>query len=76
MERTKRLPKGTLVPLSEAAGIAGKYLSDIVNCRKRPGRKTALVLEKAARTIGWGELTTDVWLYGDPKDKIHHYIGG
>lgn len=65
--QNKRLPSGTLKPLCNIANISIQYLSDIAATRKRPGRKTALKLEAAARELG-KNIPASMWLFGSKTD--------
>lgn len=70
----KRLPRGTLTKLSEKTGIGPSYLSDIIATSKRPGRKKALTLEKAAAELG-KEIPAVMWLYGSRTELRQAVVG-
>ncbi len=74
MERNKRLPSGTLKPISTAAGISTQYLSDIAATRKRPGREVALRLEAAAKQHG-KKIPAALWIFGT-KEQLRSAVAG
>lgn len=67
--KLKRLPKGTLVELSQKTGIKTNYLCDLIATRKRPGRKRALFLSAAAGELG-KDIPPEKWLYGTRRELM------
>ena len=59
----QRINQGVLKTLSEVSGVAVTYLSDIASIRKRPGRKTALLISISARSIGIN-IPPEILIYG------------
>lgn len=57
-----RLPNGILQKLSDKTGKPVKYLSDMANASKRPGRKLSKHLEKHTG------IEASVWLFGTASE--------
>ena len=57
-----RLPKGFLKDLADNTKFSVRYLSDLANASKRPGRNRAKELEDQFGVPAF------LWLYGSPEE--------
>ena len=62
-----KLKNGTLIKFSKVTKLCIQVLSDYSCARKRPSRKRAVLLEKAARKMGVG-IPAVMWLYGTGEE--------
>ena len=62
MKKRKFWKYGQIKTLATLSGLSQKYLSDIINRRRKVSYGRALILEKHSKELGLNSLTVMVWL--------------